>query len=612
MLSLSGLGSALAVIIGISFIIFVHELGHFLVARWCGVRCLVFSIGMGPRLASYTPKGGQTEYRLAWIPIGGYVLMAGEDEQSGANDELESKSVGARAAIFLAGVTMNLIFAVILFAIAFSLGVRFISPEIGHVSPGSPAWHAGLAEGDIIRRIGTHEILNFDQISLNIAFADAQGVDVEVERQGRRIVRRIVPLYDKAQGIQVIGIGPAALDRLYVVRDSPAYQAGLRSGDKLLRLAERESLRDDSELIEALRAVQGDRFEVVYARDGESPRQATIQVSAAQGYLVGVLQGSPKIEAVRQRALNEEGVDSMGSRLGFQPGDTLLALGEQRVYSLHQARELVASWPASWGEQVGCRVRRGEGAAAHELEVALPRQEAVAALADLAERTGEPRVGALAPGSPAEAAGITPGSVITHVAGHEIKHWADLVQRIGASQGQAIKVDWLDANGAPQSATIQPRAVTQLADGVGFSFDRKLTEEVRYGLGRAILVGMEHSREMTVKVVMMLRALFTSQVSASNLGGPILIAQASYAYVDRFGLGRFLYFLGLLSVNLVVLNLLPIPGLDGGHLVFLLIEATRGEPLPETATAIFRYLGVFMILALVVFVFFNDVMRLLR
>src|SRR5262249_15262668 len=108
--SLITLASVAQIVLGIGFLIFVHELGHYLVARYFGVRVELFSIGFGPAIFSW--RRGDTEYRVAWIPIGGYVLMAGEESSTGARDELGAKSVPARLAVYSAGVAMNLVFAV--------------------------------------------------------------------------------------------------------------------------------------------------------------------------------------------------------------------------------------------------------------------------------------------------------------------------------------------------------------------------------------------------------------------------------------------------------------------------------------------------------------------
>ena len=144
--------SIIYAILGISVIIFIHELGHFLAAKWVGVRVDRFSVGFDPtvfgfRLRFFGFKRGETEYVFGMVPFGGYVKMAGEtlldtDAQEGSpkSDWLVSKSPSARAVVFAAGAAFNIISAFAFFALAFSVGVNFFATDVGWVKPGAPAW----------------------------------------------------------------------------------------------------------------------------------------------------------------------------------------------------------------------------------------------------------------------------------------------------------------------------------------------------------------------------------------------------------------------------------------------------------------------------------------
>ena len=128
----SVLSIALAAI-AVGLLIFVHELGHFLAAKAVGVRVEVFSIGFWHKIFGFTR--GDTEYRFSAIPLGGYVKLAGEtrEEASGDPDELYSKSPGARALVFVAGVFMNMVLALVAFIVAFTIGVPFKVPDVGRL-----------------------------------------------------------------------------------------------------------------------------------------------------------------------------------------------------------------------------------------------------------------------------------------------------------------------------------------------------------------------------------------------------------------------------------------------------------------------------------------------
>ena len=155
---------AVEIAIGLGLVIFVHELGHFAVARWCGVLVERFSIGFGPVMFSF--RRGDTEYAISAVPLGGYVKMLG---QADTPEELEptddprsyqNKSVGKRMAIISAGVIMNLIFGFIFATIAYKVGVKIQPAVIGSTSPGDPAWKENLQPGDrMLQRIRSRQTL---------------------------------------------------------------------------------------------------------------------------------------------------------------------------------------------------------------------------------------------------------------------------------------------------------------------------------------------------------------------------------------------------------------------------------------------------------------------
>ena len=173
---------AFAFVLGV--LVFVHELGHFLVARWHGVRVLTFSLGFGPKLFGF--RRGDTEYALSLIPLGGYVKMAGEnpeDNPQGAADEFMSKSKWQRFQVLLAGPAMNMILAVVLLALVLMQGDRVLAylskpAVIGVVAEGSAAATAGITAGDEVVRINGRAISTWEE--LDMAVSSKPGLDVEM------------------------------------------------------------------------------------------------------------------------------------------------------------------------------------------------------------------------------------------------------------------------------------------------------------------------------------------------------------------------------------------------------------------------------------------------
>src|SRR5689334_9687133 len=169
-------------------LVFIHELGHFLLARWNGVRVLTFSLGFGPKLLKV--QRGDTEYCISAIPLGGYVKMAGEspeDPQTGADDEFLSKSKWQRFQILIAGPVMNLVLAVVLLALVLMRGADVLAyldrpAVVGAVQAGSPAEKAGILPGDTITHVGTADVRTWEHLDMAVAARPEREVDVTVIR----------------------------------------------------------------------------------------------------------------------------------------------------------------------------------------------------------------------------------------------------------------------------------------------------------------------------------------------------------------------------------------------------------------------------------------------
>ncbi|MEI7973198.1 MAG: RIP metalloprotease RseP, partial [Bdellovibrio sp.] len=163
----SGYTTIVPFIILLGILIFVHEMGHFLVAKWCGVRVEVFSLGFGKKILQY--KKGDTNYCISLIPLGGYVKMFGDEvgAQLSASEKKFSfshKSVGQRIAIVLAGPLMNFFFAILVFALVAFRGEDFRKPVLGDISSSSHAYDLGFRSGDEILRVNTAQIKTWDEV----------------------------------------------------------------------------------------------------------------------------------------------------------------------------------------------------------------------------------------------------------------------------------------------------------------------------------------------------------------------------------------------------------------------------------------------------------------
>lgn len=191
----------------LSIVIFVHELGHYLVGRWCGVRVVSFSIGFGKELLGYTDKHG-TRWKISAIPLGGYVKFFGDanaasmpDHGAGAAMSASErdvsfihKSVGQRAAIVAAGPIANFLLAIAIFAVTFSLfGRQVMEPYVGAVVAGSPAEAAGIKEGDLILSIDGRPIRGFEDVQRIVSGSPDETLTIVVARAGQELTLQATP-----------------------------------------------------------------------------------------------------------------------------------------------------------------------------------------------------------------------------------------------------------------------------------------------------------------------------------------------------------------------------------------------------------------------------------
>jgi regulator of sigma E protease len=594
----------LMVLVGLGGLVFFHELGHFLACRVTGTRVEVFSVGFGPTIWGW--KRGHTFYRIAAIPLGGYVKMAAEnpgDKGTGASDELPRKSFSQRLLIFTAGVIFNVFLAFVLFAWAFGIGIPFTRPEISGVEPGEAAWAAGIQRGDLVTHINGEPVLSFDDLRTAIAFSsEDETVDLTVDRGGKTLQFSLMPRYSEELGFPIIGAKPAYdLEARAVEDDSPVARAGGLAGDRVTKV---NGTRLEGPLTfvsvgEALRDTPAGQKQTSVTLEIERAGQKktlelTIPVKAVP--VLGVVPYESNI------------VDSVRTNSLLRARDVLQSVNGKEVRD-------IGAFKRAGGAELVTSILIGRNGKETELEPgAAITVAALGASISARPRTDSTKIYPLEGGSAARA-GLEPGDVITKLGQEEISDWDEMRDAIRAHAGPGPLAVEIKRRGETKTVQITPGRRNEYRDAdthpsLGYVFVQQWEEHREPNIVKAMGMGVDRTFFFMRSVFLTIRGLVTSRVSARNIGGPIMLAEFSYKMWD-LGFARYLYILALISINLAVLNILPIPVLDGGQVVFLIAEKVRGKPLSERVIGIFQVVGLVFILGLMVLAFTNDITRLL-
>lgn len=689
----------LVIVIGFGLIVFIHELGHFVAAKWAGIRVLAFSMGMGPVLLSYrkgiglrrgstdpeyykllqdaegtsgdqrdhardmlSGKVSHTEYRLSALPLGGYVKMLGQEDLnpgavSGASDSYQNTPVPKRLVVISAGVVMNVISAAILFVIVFMVGLQSNPPIVGSIASGSPAEIAtpidaegidpGLQRGDVITKINNSTVYGHRDILAAVAMSSkSKPSEITVQRKGvpDPIVFSVMPVKNASTGLLDLGIMPPQSTRILSGTDAEMWS----------RVLNAEGLNGFNQG-EQLVAVNGKQVDTPYAildaasaSDGETV-SVTLKGASGSRDLVLPVERETQFEYVPiddiqvrvEHILGLTGVLTVNRNIppedaqqGLRPGDRFVSIGSLMHPSQSEGVRKVRSLA---GKHVDIEVMRdGELV---KLSVQVSAAGTIGFIQGSSFDTSNIVGESLKHDSEKESSLIVrPGTRILAIDDQPIATLREIAPAIirstraeyESSDTESFELDVelqlplpTQPDGtAPvvnQTWTLSRDELAQVMD-LGWSlpggraviglFEPVIVVDKSDDPIAAIKRGLHESKRVMAMTYLTFVRLFEGSVELKQLRGPVGIAHLGTQIADD-GFMMVLFFMGLISINLAVINFLPLPIVDGGQFLMLLYEGIRGKPLPIPLQNAVTMLGLLLIAGVFLYITFHDVSRLL-
>ena len=677
-------GNILLAVVGFGAVIIVHEFGHFIVAKLCGIKVEAFSIFMPPTvlgvqktenglrfriLPKFFPKeddepgdgqlsftvGGagkewETEYRIGLIPFGGFVKMLGQEDVGPvkSSDDPRSyanKPVSVRVAVIAAGVIFNIVSAVIAFMVVFLIGINRVPAVVGGVVPNSPAAMAGLVAGDeVVEIAGESGNLEFSNILVAAALS---GKDEEVGLKVRRADGSVGDFAMGARrmpGVQMRVFGILQPQSLIIedVSDANALfeRTGLLPGDHIKAVNGKE-VRTYWELAEVIgnsitptAAILAERAEgtskgrLVESQIELSWDYADSYDVKSESELYHICSMVPRLRityvnppSVKNRFVlwldkTGRGKTDVGAEERLQSGDIILAAGDVENPTYTELREVTEAYDE---KELAIEVLRedADGIERSYTVIVVPERPSgvdrvmigIVVVLD-AEHAVVAKTIAAEDGPAALA--IPRGAVITAVDGVKVSSFYDIAGQISRCAGRRITIDYRldDQMAGGVSLNVEPEIkVVAVRSNVLVPF--KVLKRLYKATGpvEAIMMGYEKTTMFIAQTYATLKTLMEGLVSPKELMGPVGILTLGYRVVSEQPLVYYVYLLGLISACIAVFNFLPLPPLDGGLVVLLLVEKIKGSALSERTQEIIAYAGWALIGSLALYVTFNDIVR---
>ena len=500
----------------LSLIVVFHEFGHYITAKKSGILVREFSIGFGPLIFGRTK--GETNYCVRAIPLGGYVDLAGMDE----NEELEdpsrafyNKNPWSKMMILFAGSFMNFILAFLIYWLIYSgygmMQKPFYSvPVVASVMTGSPAYEVGLKRGDVLLAVDSIEMKTWDDFRFYIQTKADKEVNLKIGRDDKSLEMKITPKSHPKTLKGYIGVVADSISEAgEVIPETTAFKAKFKQADKILKINGRE-MKYFAQIEDALKESEGKTAEILVKRD-------TNEITIAAHI-------------------------DMPEHFGIMPPNI-------------------------------------------------------------------PIIGDVMSGLPAEKGGMLPNDRIVKINGQPIDTWGQMLRVVSLNPGRELAVTVLRNEKEMVDLKVTPKLDSVSNEGrMGISMKNAVGE--RLGVVEGANAAFNQVIMLTTEMLKGIKKLLVGAISTEYVQGPVGIAKVVKDQATE-GFFSLLNITALISINIGLLNLFPIPGLDGGRIIFTFLEAIRRRRLSSKVEEGIHTVGIIMLLVLAVLVTYKDIIRLI-
>lgn len=602
--------SIAGIILGLFFLgwcIFVHELGHFLVAKWRGLHIVAFSIGF-KKIWGFKHKG--IDYRIGCIPCGGYVDLPQIDATGQPKDEFGNPLPPAkpidRILTALAGPLFNVLFGILLSLIVWWIGVPQDTPSmraitVEEVDGGSPEHQAGLRPGDVITKINGESFnCTWGDFVRKVIFTVGD-ITLTVNRDGKELDIKYKPAPNRKrtpkEEIAYPFFTPVIPLKCDVAPGSAVEKAGMRSGDLIIKLNGKK-ISDYDELRNALGVNQGEEINFTVNRDGKIIELKPIKPVKREGdvYRTGIIVSESfvaKVQDVDPSPLPDE-------TAVFKIGDQILKAGDKIITSVETIGRAIEK---SEGKPVDFLVKRGNDLL--RISQIFPTKSVDAGKQgklDVKYMIGKQLwIGDILPGAPAEEQGLQKYDRLLKVNNQDITGFEMFVKNINDSNGKTLPIE-IERDGEIMVKNITPKKFSAFTiNDIGLQL---------------VIISHPTPWQQFKQVISMtyrsLRGIFSKESTLKwrHLSGPIGIFRGIGLTFSHGGIMPVLALIVLITYSLAILNIMPFPVLDGGHIVLAFIEQIFGKPLSPKIVQPLFVIFIVLLISMMLYVTFYDAKRL--